>query len=193
MSRRLLERLTADDIRESRGRSTGRRLQDYYGDHREPPPDLPATHFGIWLNVPAVLEKVKLGAEQPPEDVHAMARGALAAAGGLYEADMVVDALAERRRRDRVQRSALDFGCSSGRARARASAAYPEIRWHGCDPNEPAIAWAQELYPRVDFSSAPTHPPLPLADGSLDLIYAISIWSHFAPELGLAGWRRCIA
>ncbi len=50
--------------------------------------------FGVWLSIPAVLEKVRLGAEQPPEEVHAMARGPLAAAGGLYEADMVASALA---------------------------------------------------------------------------------------------------
>ncbi len=49
--------------------------------------------FGAWLGNPALLERTGLRTAQPPEDVHAMARGPLAAAGGLYEADMVIDAL----------------------------------------------------------------------------------------------------
>jgi SAM-dependent methyltransferase len=65
------------------------------------------------------------------------------------------------------------------------AAAYPEIRWHGCDPNGPAIEWANAHLPSIDFFQSADAPPLPLADGSLDLAYAISIWSHFAPELGL--------
>ena len=39
--------------------------------------------------------------------------------------------------------------------------------------------------PEIEFFVNDNAPPLPLADGSLDLVYAISIWSHFAPELGL--------
>ena len=58
-------------------------------------------------------------------------------------------------------------------------------RWHGCDPNEPAIEWAAENLPGIEFFVNGNAPPLPLADGSLDMAYAISIWSHFAPELGL--------
>ena len=49
--------------------------------------------YGMWLGVPGVAEKTGLPAAQPPDDVHAMARGPLAAAGGIYDADMVVDAL----------------------------------------------------------------------------------------------------
>ena len=48
--------------------------------------------YGVWFELPAVLEKTGLSAEQPPDDIHAMARGPLAAAGGLYEADLIVDA-----------------------------------------------------------------------------------------------------
>jgi SAM-dependent methyltransferase len=79
----------------------------------------------------------------------------------------------------------LDFGCSSGRVVRVLAAGYPDTRWLGCDPNAEAIAWASEHLPAVDFFVSEDSPPLPLAEGSLDLVYAISIWSHFEPTLGL--------
>lgn len=142
--------------------------------------------YGLWLEVPVVAERTRLSAVQPPEDVHAMARGPLAAAGGVYEADLVVEALA-RAGVDvaTAVSNGLDFGCSSGRVVRVLAAAYPEIHWHGCDPNAPAIAWAREHVPGAELFVSPDAPPLELHEGSLDLAYAISIWSHFAPELGL--------
>jgi SAM-dependent methyltransferase len=141
--------------------------------------------YGIWLGHRSTTEKTGLLAAQPPEDVHVMARGPSAAAGGLYEADLVVDALASAGADMTGVSTALDFGCSSGRVVRVLHAAYPEIEWHGCDPNERAIAWAAEHLEGVGFFINGDLPPLPLADGSLDLAYAISIWSHFEPALGL--------
>jgi SAM-dependent methyltransferase len=117
--------------------------------------------------------------------VHAMARGPLAAAGGLYEADMVAAALASVGVGIESAAAGLDFGCSSGRLVRVLSAAYPEVQWHGCDPNGPAIEWARSAYPRVKLFLSSNAPPLQLPDGSLDLACAISIWSHFAPALGV--------
>jgi SAM-dependent methyltransferase len=141
--------------------------------------------FGTWLGSPSVLENTRLGVAQPPEEIHAMSRGPLAAAGGLYEADLVADALSSAGVELEEVEVGLDFGCSSGRVVRVLAAAYPQAEWHGCDPNEPAIAWAGEHLPGIDFFVSDDAPPLPLADGSLDLAYAISIWSHFEPALGL--------
>jgi SAM-dependent methyltransferase len=80
---------------------------------------------------------------------------------------------------------ALDFGCSSGRVVRVLAASYPGTRWRGCDPNPGAIAWAKEHLPGIDFFVNEDFPPLRLAEGSFDLVYAISIWSHFEPTLGL--------
>jgi SAM-dependent methyltransferase len=79
-------------------------------------------------------------------------------------------------------RAALDFGCSSGRALRPLAAVWPQVSWHGVDPNQPAIAWAREHILGVSFAVSPTDPPLDLPAGRLDLAYAISIWSHFAED-----------
>jgi SAM-dependent methyltransferase len=140
---------------------------------------------GVSLEVRGVVEKTGLTKAEPPEDVHAMARGPLAVAGALYDADLVVNALASTGAQMASVGGALDFGCSSGRVVRALQAAYPSVRWHGCDPNEPAIAWARGALPAIDFSASGNEPPLALESESLDLVYAISIWSHFAPQLGL--------
>jgi SAM-dependent methyltransferase len=146
--------------------------------------------YGIWLGHPSATEKTGLLAAQPPEEVHVLARGPSAAAGGLYEADLVANALAGIGVDMATVDSALDFGCSSGRVVRVLAAAYPDVRWHGCDPNAPAIEWAAKNLPGMDFFVSGDAPPLPLDDGSLDMAYAISIWSHFAPGLGLSWFEE---
>jgi SAM-dependent methyltransferase len=141
--------------------------------------------YGIWLGIRGVAENTSLPEAQPPEDIHAMARGPLAAAGGLYDADMVVDSLRSVGLSMEDVNTALDFGCSSGRVLRVLAAAYPHLRWHGCDPNEPAIGWARENLDGIEFFVNDQQPPLQLDEHSLDLAYAISVWSHFGAELGL--------
>jgi len=142
-------------------------------------------NLGLWLNAPGISEKTGLLALQPPEDVHVMARGPLGAASGLYEADIIASAIASTGADIASMTRALDFGCSSGRVLRVLVAAYPHIDWHGCDPNGEAIRWASEHIPGASFSVNEQEPGLPFADCTLDLAYAISIWSHFAPALGL--------
>jgi SAM-dependent methyltransferase len=141
--------------------------------------------YGIWLGHDPVAEKTGLPVAQPPEDVHLMARGPLASAGGMYEADMIASAAASVGVAIQDLRSVLDFGCSSGRVVRVLAAAYPGVTWYGCDPNEPAIAWATQNLRATCFFVSGDEPPLPLEDASLDLAYAISIWSHFEPGLAL--------
>jgi SAM-dependent methyltransferase len=138
--------------------------------------------LGVWHRVPAVLAKTGLSPDEPGPEIHAMARGPLAAGGDLYSADMVVEAVEAAGGDMRDVGAALDFGCSSGRALRPLAATWPDVRWHGVDPNAPAIAWAGEHIPGVSFGVSPTDPPLDLAPGSLDLVYAISIWSHFGED-----------
>ena len=141
--------------------------------------------FGAHLGDAELLARTGLSTAQPPEGVHSMAQGPMAAAGGIYEADMVADALASAGVEIAAVRAALDFGCSSGRVTRVLAAAYPRTRWIGCDPNEDAVAWAAAQFPAVRWFASANEPPLPLADGELDLVYAVSIWSHFEPHFGL--------
>jgi SAM-dependent methyltransferase len=187
VTKQLFERLDPEDVAEIE-----RRMSDS-PDFKALGVDLadPGTRrslvlcFGMWLGIPAVTSKTGLPSEQPPEEVHAMARGPLAAAGGLYEADLILAALNSAYVDLDEVRSCLDFGCSSGRVVRVLATAYPETRWLGCDPNEPAIKWASGHLPGIEFFVSEQQPPLPIEDGSLDLVYAISVWSHFAPALGL--------
>jgi SAM-dependent methyltransferase len=144
----------------------------------------------MWVESETLARKTRLARVEPPEDVHSMTRGALAAAGGLYEADLVADALLGVSGDMSEIKVGLDFGSSSGRVLRVLHAAYPKASWYGCDPNARAIAWASEVLPGIDFFVNDDAPPLPLKDASLDLAYAISIWSHFAPDLGLAWFEE---
>lgn len=139
---------------------------------------------GIWLGHPSVSAKTGLPSAQPEEDIHQMASGPTAAAGGLYEADIVCNALTAVGADIEQVGQALDFGCSSGRVVRVLAAAFPNVDWKGCDPNAPAIEWANQNLAGIDFHLSGNEPPLQLEDGSLGLAYAISIWSHFAPDLG---------
>jgi SAM-dependent methyltransferase len=118
--------------------------------------------------------------DMPPDDVHSMVRSQLVTGGDPWLADLVIGAAGRDPRR-----AALDFGCSSGRVVRLLAAWRPEVRWIGCDPNAGAIAWAQAHVPAVEWFVSPQEPPLPLADGALDLAFAISIWSHFGERAAL--------
>jgi len=141
--------------------------------------------FGIHHEIPGVLEHSGLTNAAPPASVHSMGRGAAAAGGSAYYADLVVDALETAGvaldEGDRV----LDFGCSSGRVVRVLAAAHPGCEWLGCDPIPDAVEWAATNLPGIEFEQSPEEPPLPYSDASLDVAYAISIWSHFDAPAGL--------
>jgi len=152
--------------------------------------------FGVWNRVPGVLERTGLSPAEPPPDVHAMARGPLAAGGDYYSADIVAEALANAGGDIAQVRRALDFGCSSGRTLRPLAAAHPDVEWHGTDPNRDAIAWAAANLTGVRFAVSGTEPGLAFPDAHFDLVFAISIWSHFgegAAQRWLGEMRRLIA
>ena len=143
-------------------------------------------NFAVANDVHEVRERTGLSTATPPPEVHAMARGPLAAGGDPYLADLVVGALGAAGFTLAEGATLLDFGASSGRVLRVIAAARPDLTCLGCDPNEGAIAWAQAHLPGEYFVS-PQQPPLErLADGTVDAAYAISIWSHFAAAPALA-------
>jgi SAM-dependent methyltransferase len=139
-----------------------------------------ALAFGVHHELVSVIEATGLSADRPPPEVHAMERSAESAGGSTYYADMIVAAALESGFGFESGKAGLDFGCSSGRVVRVLAAAYPELDWHGCDPLDLAIDWAQAHLPQINFERSPERPPLRYADGSFDFVFAISIWSHFA-------------
>lgn len=187
VTRLLYERLGDEDIAEVERRVAESLAPEDLAVESTDPTTRPlfVLAYGMWLGVPSIAEKTGLSGAQPPDEIHSMARGPLAAPGALYEADLVISALESVGVKIEEVERVLDFGCSSGRVVRVLSAAYPEVHWTACDPNGPAIGWAKANLPGVEFYINPQEPPLPVEQGSLDLVYAISVWSHFAPELGL--------
>ena len=136
--------------------------------------------LGVHHEVPSVMAKTGLSGATPPDDVHAMGRGALAAGGTAYYADLVAGEAARAGYDMPAGTRALDFGCSSGRVVRVLQAAYPDVEWHGCDPNRGAIEWARRELRGVHFEVSPQEPPLPWPGGHFDFVFAISVWSHFS-------------
>jgi SAM-dependent methyltransferase len=70
----------------------------------------------------------------------------------------------------------LDFGCGSGRV-ARHIGSVDAIELTGVDVDSRAVAWCTR-HLRGHFQIIAPEPPLPFADRSFDVIYAISVFTH---------------
>jgi SAM-dependent methyltransferase len=93
-------------------------------------------------------------------------------------------------------RSILDLGCGGGRMirHLRAAAGHREV-W-GMDISAPHINWLKmHLSPPFRFAVNTTIPHLPFADGSLDLVYCGSLFTHIddLAESWLLEVRRILA
>jgi SAM-dependent methyltransferase len=195
VTRRLLERLLPEDVDAVRASLHGESaaLWERAGPEER---NYLVLALGVHAELPGVLERTGLVPDEAPAEVHAMARGPLAAGGDYYSADLVLEAL-EAAGGDIAQVGrALDFGCSSGRTLRPLVAAYPDVDWHGVDPNRAAVAWATRHIAGATFHTSSNDPPLPFPNAHFDLAYAISIWSHFG-ERAARAWldemRRIVA
>jgi SAM-dependent methyltransferase len=80
----------------------------------------------------------------------------------------------------------LDFGCGCGRV-TRYWAEFPG-GVSGSDLDRPAVEWCRRNLPFARFEVNDLAPPLPFGDGSFDLVYALSVFTHLTEPLQLA-WR----
>jgi SAM-dependent methyltransferase len=88
---------------------------------------------------------------------------------------------------DWAGRRTLDFGCGSGRVLRQFAREAAEAEFWGCDIDRPSIDWLQEnLEPPFHFFATDVEAALPSEDGYFDLIYAISVYTHFTDNW--AGW-----
>jgi SAM-dependent methyltransferase len=141
--------------------------------------------YGLSYGVEGVAARTGLTASAPPDDVHLMFRGIEETGGAYYYADLVLEWIARAGQTLQPEGHVLDFSCSSGRVVRVLQAALPGVRWHGCDPNAGAIAWARENISNVDFFQADLSPPLKFERASLDAAFAISVWSHYSPTAAI--------
>ncbi|MCC7123970.1 MAG: class I SAM-dependent methyltransferase [Acidobacteria bacterium] len=91
--------------------------------------------------------------------------------------------------------SVLDFGCGCGRL-LRRFRRYAEVHHYaGTDYNPALIAWCQAHLPFARFDTNALEPPLRYADGTFDLVYSFSVFTHFSDALQrawLAELRRIL-
>lgn len=79
-------------------------------------------------------------------------------------------------------RSVLDFGCACGRLLRWMPLVLPGAAIHGVDVRQGSIEWCRQNL-RGDFVTNGTLPPLQhLPDGSIDLVCALSVFSHLNQE-----------
>ena len=74
--------------------------------------------------------------------------------------------------------SILDFGCGCGRMLLWMEESGRTRALHGTDVDAEAIAWAREHIPYARLSVNDADPPLPFADGTFDLIFNHSVFTH---------------
>ena len=82
----------------------------------------------------------------------------------------------------------LDLACGCGRI-TRWWGDLERAEIHGCDYNPELVAWADEHLPYYAITRNGKRPPLPYAEGSFDLLYAFSFFTHLDNE-GERAWAR---
>jgi SAM-dependent methyltransferase len=77
-------------------------------------------------------------------------------------------------------RNVLDWGCGCGRIARHLSRLAHEFS--GCDIDTDNVAWCADHLPGR-YSVSSLRPSLPYKEGAFDLIYGVSVFTHFRPEL----------
>jgi SAM-dependent methyltransferase len=91
----------------------------------------------------------------------------------------------------------LEFGCGAGRVMTAFHREAEVAEFWGCDIDRRSVEWIERnlVPPFRVFANPETPSPLHFEDGSVDLIYAISVFSHLAE--GWSGWlaelHRCLS
>lgn len=76
----------------------------------------------------------------------------------------------------------LDFGCGVGRQLLQMTRKFPDALVSACDANPDNIKYIQNAFPQANAYANNFDPPLNYADGTFDLVYSVSTFSHFSLE-----------
>ncbi|HEY4229565.1 MAG TPA: class I SAM-dependent methyltransferase [Thermoanaerobaculia bacterium] len=106
---------------------------------------------------------------------------------GVDGSRQIQAAFARTRAPGRAYPDWLDFGCGCGRI-ARYVAGLPEVgNLHGADVDADLVGWAARSLAHCGrFATMRPDPPLAFADASFDVVYAISIFTHYTEAEQLA-------
>lgn len=107
-------------------------------------------------------------------------------AGRCSSAD-VVRAFSQARLLDREYPRWLDFGCGSGRVARHILGTSVVSSLVGVDIDDTAIRWISGRLARAKFLAIDPSPPLSFPDGSFDVIYAVSVFTHL-DESSATSW-----
>jgi SAM-dependent methyltransferase len=84
-------------------------------------------------------------------------------------------------------RRVLDFGCGVGRVLRQFAPEAATAEFWGCELDPPSMEWMEkELSPPFHFFETSDAPSLPQEQGTFDLIYAFSVYTHLTDHW--AGW-----
>jgi SAM-dependent methyltransferase len=88
-----------------------------------------------------------------------------------------------------VVRNMLDFGCGYGRMLRYFIKDFPVAELHGLDIVEEFVKWCAENIRYGRFAKCSAWPPAGYRDGTFDVAYSFSVFSHLNPENG-AAWLQ---
>ena len=128
---------------------------------------------GERLPPPRLRSRVSLTSSRAEYD----ATGAVLAAG-------ILSAFEGARRQGDTYPRWLDFGCGSGRIARHVERAPSVERLSGVDVDAEAVAWLAGAVPGGDFRAIAASPPTSLPGDSFDVVYAVSVFSHFDEAQG---------
>ncbi len=77
----------------------------------------------------------------------------------------------------------LDFGCGCGRVIRHFQDAPASCRLYATDIDSELVSWCEKYLPHIRWSTNGYQPPLPFADNTFGLIYAISVFTHLDEKL----------
>jgi SAM-dependent methyltransferase len=97
---------------------------------------------------------------------------------GKLSADSFRMALDEIDRPVGTFRNILEFGCGCGRV-LRQWNGLPGPEFHGTDYNPAGPEWGRRHLPNIAFGVNRLEPPLDYPSGKFDLVYAVSVFTHF--------------
>lgn len=101
---------------------------------------------------------------------------------GKLSADSFKSALSDINRPIETFRNVLEFGCGCGRV-LRQWVGVKGPKFCGTDYNPAGPNWGRQNLPTIEFAVNELEPPLPFATGTFDLVYAVSVFTHFPTAL----------